>query len=245
MPVTTVDGYDVTHEFIGQAPTTGQAALYSTGSSDIKATPEDIASRPGCLLICQGFTIDTTADYYDVEQNALSPSMLPSIITSAISNYMNNVRPGQRWPAVYCSRDDPVYGVSAVVNALDAAGLGNDSIGLVIADWDNDHAQAQAEVANSVPGPGNPYPVVGRQYENAGSFDRDVFSQPWVNKVSGGTLNPFPGSWKTLVGTYTDKNGTLYVVGVNASTGTLQETARKSFGVWSAPYDIGGKVTLA
>ena len=187
MAVPVIDGYDVTHAFIAQAPTTGQAALYSTGTPDIKATPEDIASRPGCLLIDQSPVItgvDVRSDYFDGESGALTPAEIAQIVRDAISSFEHLQRPGQRWPAVYCSRSSlPQY-----VNALDAGGLHGAQIGLVIADYNYDRQQAIDEVSSSVPGPGNPYPVVGRQYSDqggGGAYDLDIFSQPWVERRSG------------------------------------------------------------
>ena len=187
MALATVTGYDVTAENYNQRPSTGIPALYITGSGGIPATAAMLSANPKCLRIDQSpviNSIDTTADYFDVENGAVTVAEIGNVIKEAITNYQHATRPGQRWPAVYCSRDDPQTGVTPVVNALNAAGLSNHSVGLIIADWNNDEAQATSEVANSIPGTNNPYPVVGRQYRNAGPYDLNVFSEEWVNTVS-------------------------------------------------------------
>lgn len=44
-----------------------------------------------------------------------------------------------------------------------------------------------------------------------------------------------------ICGSYTDGNGTLYVIGTDAQ-GVLHESKRTASGVWTAPYAIAGKV---
>jgi hypothetical protein len=227
--VPTTNGYDITALFYDQRPPSGWPAFYITGSATVQATEEMLTAYPQCLRIDQSPTItgiDTTADYFDVENMAITVAELPDIIADAILDYQEGVRPGQRWPAVYCSRDDPTYGVTPVCNALDNAGLGGAGVGLVIADWNNNYTQALNEVAASVPGPNNPFPVVGRQYQNAGPYDLDVFSLDWINTVAATPKAP-PGQWlnaeawtwtdAAIIGTGTD--GVLYEWIYNPTTG--------------------------
>lgn len=177
--------YDVTHTFIGSVPQGGMVALYSTGTPDIKATQADIESHPGCLLICQDFGLtDTTADYADVESGAGTPQQVPQWFKAAVANYHNGVRPGQRWPAVYCSANN----VTNVANALVNAGITSNGPGLVIANWSLTETQAIADVLAA----SGPFPIVGIQFRNNGPYDTDVMSGEWINTMSGPTTPVTP-----------------------------------------------------
>jgi len=185
MAVPTTDGYDITSANYSHRPLAGQPAFYSTGSPEIKATPAMWNAYPGALRIDQANGSDDTADIFDCEKGCYNATQVASRVTVAINTFKLATRPGQRWPAVYVSRNGPAgYNPTDVVNACNSAGLAKQSIGLVIADWDGSRAKAMTEVGNSVPGANNPYPVVGRQYLNAGIYDLDIFSVPWLDRVS-------------------------------------------------------------
>lgn len=210
----TTDGYDITSINYASRPAAGIPAFYSTGTPDIKATNQMWDNNAHALRIDQADGQDNTADIFDVEPGCYSATQVVERVRVAIASYKAVLRPGQRWPAVYCSRQGQAgYSLTDVANALAGANLVN--IGVVIADWTNDRATAILEVANSIPGPKNPYPIVGRQYANKGPYDLDIFSLSWVNTVATETVphyslpDPIPGIWTgtvTITGHGTDGN---------------------------------------
>ena len=230
MTVAVVDGWDATHENLPQAPTTGQAGGYLTGTPNIRWTDADIASHPGVVLYDQSPVItdfDTTADLLDVEAGAAGDEDIVPFIEEARIHFLNGTRPGQRWPGVYCSRNR----VTEVVNIMVAARL--EGVPLAVADYTFDRNGAIQEVAN----PSGPYPIVVRQYSDRGGgglFDLDVYSVPWLQhrsirmppmaQVPPGQWNPASGwTWATnvippmLLGM--GLNGELYVWILNSVTG--------------------------
>jgi hypothetical protein len=228
----TVDGYDITSENYALRPTAPGflPAFYSTGSSGIKATPAMWKAHPNALRIDQANGLDDTADVFDVEPGCYTAVSVVARVKVAMASYKAIKRPGQRWPAVYASRKGkPGYGITDVTNALDAAGLHNANIGLYIAEWNNDRNQAIAEVSSSVPGVGNPYPVVGRQWRNVGPYDLDIFAEEWsVNVATAAfTAESPPGpwtdskewDWKSVQITGIGLNNRLYTFTYNPKTG--------------------------
>ena len=68
--------------------------------------------------------------------------------------------------------------VTPVVNALIAGGI-HSGVGLFLAEWNGrDFAVAKLEASSG------PFPVIGVQYEDAGSYDLDLFLTSWLVKVS-------------------------------------------------------------
>jgi hypothetical protein len=191
--MTTVTVYDATHDNISHLPK-GMAAGYSTGSGGgIRWTAADWAAHPGAVRIDQDAAAsDPTADCLDVEAGAASPADCPGWVKRARACYTAASRPGQRHPAIYMSRSQ----VTPVVNALIAGGV-TAGVGLWIADWNNDAHAATVEVEAA----GGPFPVIARQYHNAGTYDVSVFSAAWLQEVSVTTQPPAkppvpPGQWK-------------------------------------------------
>jgi hypothetical protein len=194
MTVVTQPGIDVTSINLHLVPADGHIrALYVTGSPDIQATRMQLAANPGCLEIDQSpvnTALDELADYLDFENGAATLADLAPWARAAEANWRAAVRPGQRYPAIYCSRSS----VPDVTGALTAGGMGRSGIGLVIADWGDNQpstlderalAAALEVAANGVPG--QFFPTVGRQYSDrggGGAYDLDVFSTPWVENVS-------------------------------------------------------------
>lgn len=180
MTIQTVDGWDCTGAALPQAPKTGQAAGYITGSGDVPWSAAQQAAHPGFVQIDQTpviTTFDVRADSYDVENSAVTIAEIAELVHDGQAAYKAVARPGQRWPAVYCSRSL----VTPVVNALIKGGITSCPLG--VADYDFNHAAAQAEVANA----SGPFPIVWRQYSDqggGGAYDLDVFSVPWLNTVS-------------------------------------------------------------
>jgi hypothetical protein len=179
--MSTVNGWDATGAELSQAPSSGQAAGYITGSGGVPWSPEQQREHPGFVQIDQtpALPANPTADMYDLEEGAITVGEVAGIIAAAQGSFKAVTRPGQRWPGVYCSRDS----VTDVVNVLVAANI---QCPLGIADYDDDLAEAIAEVENA----SGPYPVVWRQYEDAGPYDLDVFSVEWLNNVSKKTDPP-------------------------------------------------------
>ncbi len=134
-----------------------------------------VTPYPAVRLVQDYSANDTTADGADFETGTMPLPMLVRWAKEALVNYKNAVRPGQRSPAIYCQRSN----VSVVVNALIAGGI-TSGIGLGIAQWNNDRAQALHEVANG----GGPWPVVFRQYASFNAYDANVVSVPWLTTVS-------------------------------------------------------------
>jgi hypothetical protein len=192
MAVATRPGHDVTHLFLSHLPHDGLIrALYLTGSPDIVATPQDIAANPGCLLIDQSpvnTALDETADYLDFENGAATLADLAPWTVAAWAAWHAVKRPGQRTPAIYASRSN----ITEIVNRLIADGV-KDNVGLVVADWNNNEVAAALEVSNA----SGPFPIVGRQYQNAGLWDNDVFSVPWLANVSRRVVAPVYGELTT------------------------------------------------
>jgi len=177
LTIATTPVFDAIHANIGHLPR-GQAAGYSTGTGIVPWTPADWAAHPGAVRICQdpGAT-DTTADILDVEQGAAHPADVARWSEAAAANYASGKRPGQRHPAIYMS----LSAVTTVVNALIAGGI-TQGPGLWIANW----GLTEAEAAALVQFAGGPFPVIGVQYRNAGTYDVSVFSADWLAAVSGG-----------------------------------------------------------
>jgi hypothetical protein len=188
--MTTVPGWDCTHANLPHAPSSGQAAGYTTGSVGIAWTPADWAAHPHAVRIDQDAgASDGTADVLDVEPRAATAAECPGWVNRARNSYKAATRPGQRQPAIYVNRSN----VTAVANALASAGL--TGVGLWLADWSLTVTEAAAEVANA----SGPYPVVAVQYSDQGgrgAYDLDVFSSEWLNAVSGKTPAPPDGPYR-------------------------------------------------
>ena len=185
MTIATVTVCDAIHANIAHLPK-GLAAGYSTGTGIVPWTPADWKAHPGAVRICQdGVASDATADVLDVEAGAATVGVCARWAEDAAANVAAGRRPGQRHPAIYMSLSK----VTPVVNALIAGGI-SEGVGLWVANWNLTEAEAAALVRHA----GGPFPVIGVQYRNAGTFDVSVFSRPWLDAVSGDPVVP-PGKW--------------------------------------------------
>ena len=219
-------GADAISANYGSLPKGVQYAGYSTGSGDVPWTAAQWNANPGAIRICQdpGAT-DTTADILDVESGAATLADCPVWAKAARANFAKVTRPGQRTPAIYCSQGN----VTSVVNALIAGGV-TSGIGLWVANWNLSAAQAEAGLANS----SGPFPVIGYQYEDAGSYDLDVWLSSWLGNRSkkGAVMQSPPGQWNnaatwswkevTIIGTGLD--GNLHVFTFNPASGEWAKT---------------------
>ena len=209
-------------------PAVPQLAGYSTGSGGVPWSAAQWAAHPDALRICQdtGAT-DRTADILDVETGAATYAECPSWAKGALASFHGASRPGQRSPAIYCSASN----VTAVVNAL-IAGKVTSGVGLFVADWTNSRAAAIAVLNIS----GGPFPVIGVQYADKGTYDADVFLTSWLNnrskKGTTMTMQPPPGQWQdaaawswkeaALIGTGLD--GNLHVFTFDPASGSWTKT---------------------
>jgi len=187
MSITVVTGWDATHSNLPHAPRTGQGAGYTTGSAGIAWLPPDWVSHPGAVRIDQDAgASDGTADVLDVENGAATPSECPGWVLKARASFNAGTRKGQREPAIYVNESN----IHLVATALADAKI--TGVGLWVANWSLSQAQAEFMVANA----SGPYPVVAVQYSDqggGGTFDLDVFSKNWLDKVSGATPPPAKG----------------------------------------------------
>lgn len=228
--------HDAIHNNLSHMPN-GQSMGYTTGTPDIKWTPQDWIAHPIGVRICQDYGSDDTADLIDEERGAASNANVVAWVPKAQAAYLAAKRPGQRWPGCYTSLSN----VTPLANALFAAKITN--FPLVIAKWDNaEAADAAAILASS-----GPYPIVGYQYMNGTWFDYDVLSTSWLTNVSrkavpntGGNqmqLPGIPGDWKTIT-VYEAADGTQYAVGLGPNGANIWSTIKKPNGTWSTPVNI-------
>ena len=231
--MTTVQVFDAIHDNVSHLPH-GMAAGYTTGTGPhIQWTPADWAAHPGAVRIDQDpEASDPTADVLDVEAGAATPAAAAGWVRRALADYRSAARPGQRSPAIYVSR----FQVTAVVNALVAGGIPS-GVGLWVADWSGTQAEARAEVENA----SGPFPVIARQYANAGLYDISVFSQAWLQEVSVADPKPPsdsgmkvtvppPGVWKT--------GGKVVTVGLGPYGEALWVTTTTDGKTWTRPAQL-------
>jgi hypothetical protein len=184
LTIATVTVCDAIRANISHLPK-GQAAGYSTGHGTVPWGAAEWKAHPGAVRICQdpGAT-DTTADILDVESHAAGVGTCARWAEAAAANVAAGKRPGQRHPAIYMS----LSMVTPVVNALVHGGIA-EGVSLWVANWNLTEAEAAALVQHA----GGPFPIIGVQYRNAGTYDVSVFSRAWLDAVSG--VPAEPGKW--------------------------------------------------
>lgn len=177
MDTTTV--YDCIGANLGKFPVPAGVlmAAYITGSGDVPWSAAQLAGHPRAVRIDQS-PIDTPADeladVIDMENRAATLEDLPPWVHAARTNYDLAIRPGQRRPAVYCSRSN----VTPVANTLIAAGItGNVHL------WVAEQMTAK-QAASVLAGGGGPFPIIGVQYQFNDTYDVSLFSSEWLNTVS-------------------------------------------------------------
>jgi hypothetical protein len=192
MTIATVTVCDAIRVNVGHLPK-GAAAGYTTGHGVVPWGAAEWKAHPGAVRICQdpGAT-DPTADVLDVEAGAATVGTCARWAEAAAANVAAGKRPGQRHPAVYMS----LSSVTPVVNALVHGGI-HSGVSLWVANWNLTEAEAAVLVAHA----GGPFPIVGVQYRNAGTYDVSVFAKPWLDAVSGDPVTHppkgFHGEWVT------------------------------------------------
>ena len=206
MTAATIAGFDCTGANIAHLPA-GQAAGYVTGSAGVAWTAADWEAHPAAVRIDQSpaSTVwDASADVQDVESGAVTLAEIAPRARVMLAAYHAGVRPGQRSPAIYASKDS----ITAVTNALSAAGV--TGIGLAVADYSVTQAEAQAAVAEA----SGPYPIVWYQWSDQGTYDEGMFSVPWLSTVSVAKPPAPPGQWNDS-GTWTWKEAFTGGVGLD------------------------------
>jgi hypothetical protein len=159
---------------VGNLPA-GQHAGYVTGGGYIQWTSAQWVADPSAVRIDQSpanTPLDETADVLDFESGAANVQNLRSWVENALNNFNAGTRPGQRRPMVYCDS----MNVTAVVNTLASS-----HAAIWLADWNYSLSEAEAAINNA----SGPYPILAVQYNDAGSYDEDVFSTAWLTDVSG------------------------------------------------------------
>lgn len=168
-------------------------AAYVTGSGGVPWTAAQLAAHPGAVRIDQSpvnTAADETADLLDYENGAATKEDLAPWYRGAATNYARVARAGQRWPAVYCSYDNR----TEVVNTFIAAGI-TQGPRLWLAGWD----APVREIIDALDNSGGPFPVIGWQAHNYGSYDGSLVRVDWLD----GTASPYPRDQKGVVVSFT------------------------------------------
>lgn len=175
--------YDATHDYIGSLPPGASYAGYTTGTDGIPWTDADWAKYPDAIRIDQSPSAsewDSKADVDDYENGAVTIDDLAPRAKERLASFKSNARPGQRMPVVYVSQSN----LTGVANALKNGGV--TGVGLWVANWNLTQVNATSEVL----GGSGPYPIVGIQFHDAGSYDVSVFTTAWLTNRSGGNVAP-------------------------------------------------------
>ncbi len=186
MDLTTV--YDCMSSNLGHfsVPTGVLLAGYITGSGGVPWTNDQWNHNPAALRIDQS-PIDTpadeTADILDVENAAATLASIPQWVHGAWGSYHASLRPGQRTPTIYMSRNT----VTPVVNTLIAAGI-TSGVNIWLA-----APMTSAMAADQVTHASGPFPIIGVQYQFLPDHDVSLFSTDWLKNVSGKPVAPPSG----------------------------------------------------
>lgn len=224
---------DATHNNISHIPAGVLAALYSTGSPDIRATQSDWNAHPNAVRICQDHGSDDTADILDMESGAATPHDVINWLPRARASFNAGKRKGQRWPGVYLSLSRLTEQANALVSAHDS------NVPLWIAEWGLDQASAMhnIQLANG------PFPTVAFQIKNLGTTDFSLFSADWLNRRSGmANTNPPANDESFVVNTPPPlrvKKGTPAVAfGLGPQGQKLWVTFSEDGHTWSSPQSL-------
>jgi hypothetical protein len=167
---------------------------------------------------------DALADGCDREPGDLSPG-------SAAQWALRRIKAGQKRPVVYASVDN----MGAELAALAALGVDRGAVRVLTAHYGQGEHICGPATCRQLPAAAD-----GTQWTdsfaglNASKIDMSSLEDDFFggNQVPDIALNP--------VGTYTDGDGHLYLVGTD-SDGYLCEVKRTAPGQWGTPYRIAGK----
>ena len=198
--IATVIGYDAMAKNEHLLPLNAMAAGYDTqAGGDIEWSAQQYARHtvpyPALHIDQDARASDFRSDYLDVETNAATDVEIVGWLTEARNSFGRALRPGQRWPGIYTSESN----VDSCVRILQAAGLTD--VPFIVAHYGIGQAEAVRMVATAT----GPYPAVGYQFNDTafgGAADTDVWSVPWLEKVSGtGQRPPAPVTYLTATET--------------------------------------------
>lgn len=185
MTTMVLPGYDATSENEPALPVDQMAAGYDTqaggGTGFIAWTAPQWEAHtdpfPAVHIDQDANASDALADILDVEAGAAKESEIIGWLARARDAFHKALRPGQRWPGLYCSTSN----VTSIVVLLHDNGVTN------VPFWVADYSVSSAEAIRRVTTALGPYPAVAYQYNDlafGGKADSDIFSVNWLAKVS-------------------------------------------------------------
>lgn len=167
-----VAGYTTGH---GIAWTTAQFAKHTKPHPAVRIDQDPNASDP-------------TADILDVENGAATVADIPVWLTLARASFKAGTRPGQRWPAIYCS-----------LNTLDSAIHELNTHGFTDCPFAIPELTNRGDAINKVSSATGPFPRIWQQFKFGNTFDSGIMSVSWLTNVSNtvSTVTPQvpPGQW--------------------------------------------------
>lgn len=224
--MSTTIAYDATSPNVHTMPA-GQHMGYTTGSGVAWSTAQFTAD-PYAGRICQdSHATDEEADVLDVEAGAATVDEVVRWYKNTLANYKAAVRPGQRHPMIYCSRNS----LAPIVSAFIAAGI--TGVPIWLADPGLTVAQAQAMIAAS----GGSFPIKGVQNAWHATYDADVFLSSWLVTQSGvagstvkaGNSGPAVIALQDRLNAWAAAKHTNPLVAVDGAFGVLTASAVKYF----------------
>lgn len=178
MTISIIVAQDATGNNESSIPANILACGYDTGSEGIAWTTEQFAARtkpyPAIHIDQDQNAANPTSDILDVEAGAATINQIVGWLNRARANYNAHVRPGQRWPGIYCDLSTLTPAVDALITAKMT-----DVPFWIAEDETLSAAIAQLEAATG------PYPRIGVQYAGGTTVDYNVFNLSWVTTISG------------------------------------------------------------
>lgn len=188
MTIQTIVAQDATGTNEPTIPGNILACGYDTGSDGIAWTAEQFAARtspyPAIHIDQDPSASDTTADILDVESGAATIAEIPGWIIAARASYNAHVRPGQRWPGIYCDSSN----LTLAVDALTAAKITD------VPFWIAEDETLSTAIAQIQSATGS-YPRIGVQYASGTTVDYDIFNLSWVTTISGDNVTDTQNDW--------------------------------------------------
>lgn len=191
MAISVIDIFDATTRNVASLPPGHQVAGYTTGTG-IRWTPDQFNAHttpfPAVRIDQDAGAADPTADVLDVERGAATVAEIPGWLTLARASFHTAMRPGQRWPAIYCS----IGTLNDAIAACQKAGIHDAPF--AIAELTN-----RTDAVGKVSTAAGPFPRIWHQYAFGQAFDSGIVSVDWLKNVSGKvavTPQVPPGQWK-------------------------------------------------
>lgn len=232
--MSTTIGYDAEGANAATMPP-GQHMGYVTGSAGVPWSPEQYVADPLAGRIDQSpdnTQQDETADVLDFESGAATLADIVPWVTSARANFNNAVRPGQRWPMIYCDRSN----LTPVCNQLVSGHLTDVPI------WLAAYGLTVAQAVAMIEGASGPFPIKGVQNSSNSTYDTDVFDAGWLVTMSGkagdtvqaGNGGPAVQAAQHLLNEWQPKVGKYALLTVDGAFGQLTRQAVTDFQAYKA-----------